>query len=379
MNNLAFVSSYCFPSENNPQLGRFVLDQCLALKKKGVNIVVLNVARTTKLFTKKINIKSCCSIPVVETHIFSFALIRFPRLSIFRYKQKLKKIYQIAEKKYGKPSVIYSHFSFPVGMAMNFLSQKYSIPHVVMEHHSLYYRKKIPTIVKNNLCNLINYSNRFLCVSSSLKKNIIRHAKCDENKINVIGNIIDGCYDFVEHEKNTVFRFFAAGNLVPLKKMDVLIEAMYLLKKKGVLCILHIAGDGPERKKLDDLVKKLELSDEVLLLGRMDKLGILDEYKECDCFVLPSIFETFGIVYREAMFVGRPVISAANGGINEGWRSECGYICDPLTSETLSKTMNDMIDNYDYFNLKGISDYAKNCFSADAVADKIIDCLVKKA
>lgn len=379
MNNLIFVSSYCFPSENNHQLGRFVLDQCIALKGKGLNIVVLNVSRRKVIHRNAIRERVYFGIPVIEMDIFSFALFKFPSVTVSRYAKKIESLYLFAERKYGKPLVIYSHFSFPVGMAVDSIAQKYAVPHVVMEHHSLYYEKKIPSFLEKRLRAVINNSKSFICVSSALKNAVLKHAKCDMNKIDVIGNIIDSCYNFAEHKKNTTFRFFAAGNLVPLKKFDILIEAFYLLKKKGIPCILHIAGDGPERKKLDNLVKKLELNSVVLLLGRMDKLEILDEYKECDCFVLPSIFETFGIVYREAMFVGRPVISAANGGINEGWRSECGYICDPLTRETLYKTMNDMIDNYDSFNLKGISNYAKNFFSADAVANKIINCLIPKA
>lgn len=378
MDNLVFVSSYCFPSEKNHQLGRFVLDQCIALKGKGLNIVVLNVSRTKAIHRNTIRERIYFGIPVIEMDIFSFALFKFPSVTISRYAKKIERLYLFAERKYGKPFVIYSHFSFPVGMAVDGLAQKYAVPHAVMEHHSLYYEKKIPSILEKRLRSVINNSKCFICVSSALKDSVLRHAKCDGKKIVVIGNIIDGCYDFVGHEKNAVFRFFSAGNLVPLKKFDVLIEALYLLKKKGVSCILLIAGDGPERKKLNNLIKKLELNNEVLLLGRMDKLEILNEYKECDCFVLPSIFETFGIVYREAMFVGRPVISAANGGINEGWHSECGYICDPLTTESLSRTMRDMIDNYDKFNLKEISDYAKNFFSADAVANKIIEHLVER-
>ena len=58
-------------------------------------------------------------------------------------------------------------------------------------------------------------------------------------------------------------------------------------------------------------------------------------YKKCNCFVLLSEYETFGIVYREAMASGRPVIAVRNGGVEENWSDAFGILIDKNNYEVI--------------------------------------------
>ena len=60
---------------------------------------------------------------------------------------------------------------------------------------------------------------------------------------------------------------------------------------------------------------------------------LVKSFTACSVFVLLSVRETFGIVYREAMAVGRPVISSPNGGIEDGWDDSNGILLNGPSAE----------------------------------------------
>ena len=104
---------------------------------------------------------------------------------------------------------------------------------------------------------------------------------------------------------------------------------------------------------------------------------MLLEYQRCHSFVLPSAVETYGIVYREALMVGRPVISSENGGIREGWDDMYGFILPETNEDTLCVAMCEMIDQYETFDRKEIANAARASFSADSIIKYLKDVLCK--
>jgi glycosyltransferase involved in cell wall biosynthesis len=70
---------------------------------------------------------------------------------------------------------------------------------------------------------------------------------------------------------------------------------------------LVFAGDGPERSNLEDRATKLGLADRVRFLGFLNQSQLPSVYCAADLFVLPSLFEPFGLVINEAMLCGLPV------------------------------------------------------------------------
>jgi len=76
-----------------------------------------------------------------------------------------------------------------------------------------------------------------------------------------------------------------------------------------------MVGEGPERIKVQRYVKKNNLSDKVLFLGKSNEINELLCYS--DIFLLPSEKESFGLVALEAMIHKVPVISSNTGGLSE--------------------------------------------------------------
>ena len=103
----------------------------------------------------------------------------------------------------------------------------------------------------------------------------------------------------------------------PKKGLSVLLAAMANLKQLGDTpgCQLLIVGDGPARAMLQELSERLEIAPWVVFSGiRRDIPRVLPVMQ---AFVLPSLYEGFGISILEAMAAGRPVIATSVGGIPE--------------------------------------------------------------
>ena len=109
-----------------------------------------------------------------------------------------------------------------------------------------------------------------------------------------------------------------ASRLVPEKGGDVLLRAFAEVVRSVPDARLIIAGDGPDRPRLENLVRSLELTDRVELLGQIPR-DRLDE-KLADAWVqaVPSLWdEPFGLVAPEALMRGTAVVASDSGGLAE--------------------------------------------------------------
>ena len=100
-----------------------------------------------------------------------------------------------------------------------------------------------------------------------------------------------------------------AGRLIREKNVDLLIDAMAIVKKRIPDVKCHITGDGPEKERLKGLAAKHALSENVVFTGFVDHEELISRMKSCKALVLPSLREGFGMVVMEAFACGLPVIT----------------------------------------------------------------------
>jgi len=111
------------------------------------------------------------------------------------------------------------------------------------------------------------------------------------------------------------FIILTIAELHPRNGLNYLIEAFKTIQEQKPKTKLVIVGKGPQKAKLEKLIKKLELSDSVVLAGHQDDIPQI--LKSANLFVLPSVKEAFGLVLLEAMAAQLPIIATEVGGIPE--------------------------------------------------------------
>ena len=156
----------------------------------------------------------------------------------------------------------------------------------------------------------------------------------NENKIKAIHNsIIMGDYNVKVEDEGYALYF---GRLSKEKGILNLINA-FKKCKKGTL---YIAGEGPEKDTIENIIKENKLEKRVKLLGFLNKEEMTEVTRKCKFVVVPSIwYENCPYSVLETLAIGKPVIGSNMGGIPELVSdNENGYIYD--TIEELTEKMN---------------------------------------
>lgn len=96
------------------------------------------------------------------------------------------------------------------------------------------------------------------------------------------------------------------GRLVWEKDHPTLLDAFRQVRSRH-RCVLLMAGDGPERGRIEDLVREHAIPD-VILAGQVEQPRMMEAYAAADILVLPSRSETWGLVVNEGMNAGLPVV-----------------------------------------------------------------------
>ena len=109
---------------------------------------------------------------------------------------------------------------------------------------------------------------------------------------------------------------FSAGRMDPIKGFDTLIQALPLLRHRDArLLIGGGSHDDPERRRLERLAAELGVSDRVDFLGAVPQERLPLYYAAASLVVVPSHYESFGLVAAESLACGTPVVASQVGGL----------------------------------------------------------------
>jgi len=204
----------------------------------------------------------------------------------------------------------------------------------------------------------INNSDVVTAVSNNLK-DTTNHLFNINKKIEVVYNFIDvEKYSKAEGEEckrsalaKTDERILThISNFRPVKRVEDVIKVFYEVQKEVPAKLLMI-GEGPERKKAEQLTKKLGIKDKVFFLGNSTEIDKILCYS--DIFILPSKTESFGLAALEAMAAKTAVISTNTGGLPEvningetGFLSNLGDVSDMAKNAIAILKDNDTLESF---------------------------------
>lgn len=383
---LVYIISTSYPDAEFPTKNIFVYEQAKELASRGHRIVVLHV----KKFASRKLLKQCPRSVLRFDDGFAhrylinqktFLASKLHTLNKILFINSVERLYKQAVSEEGKPDVIYAHFSCWAGVAAARISKREDIPLVTLEHYGGLLNSQISSVMKKGIEETICQSVFFMCVSEGLKQSI-KHKVRGDYKIIVLPNMIDRQFHYFEPKKNKKFVFLSIGNLYKAKGFDLLIKAFCKAFLPTDTVELKIGGDGPEKVNLRNLIESLGRNHQITLLGRLKRESTIEEYVNCNCFVLASYHETYGMVYREALITGRPIITTNHGGFSGcDWHDEYGYLIPVGDEIALVNSLKSMVKEYSNFNNQMISSLCSRDCSADIVGDQIeyyLDTAYKK-
>lgn len=138
------------------------------------------------------------------------------------------------------------------------------------------------------------------------------------------------------------------SNLIPLKRVHLVAEALVLLKREGITNVLWTCiGDGPEQERIEEIIKENDFGLQINMVGRLTNKEVIEFYKTSyiDVFINVSTSEGLPVSIMEAQSFGIPVIATDVGGTREIVNDNTGWlIASDVTAQDLAQSIKKAIE-----------------------------------
>lgn len=163
----------------------------------------------------------------------------------------------------------------------------------------------------------------------------------------------------------TGIRLLSVGRLTAQKAFEVSVDAMKRLKDAGKNVRWYVLGEGDQRKKLQEQIDALGLTEDFILYGAVN--NPYPFMKQADIYVHASRFEGKSIAIQEAQILGKPmVVSDCSGNREQVCCGEDGLMCD-LTPESLAENITLLLDDEALRRKLGAAAAEKNADAAEEI------------
>lgn len=173
----------------------------------------------------------------------------------------------------------------------------------------------VPSLKTKEILDGYGVENDMHVIPTGLELDRFEKSSLDLNHLNMVKNECGLNHD-------DVFSLIFLGRVAPEKSIDMIIDALYILKERNNNVRLVIVGGGPGLDDLKDQAEKLGLSQDIYFAGAKLAKEVPYYYHACQVFVSASVSETQGLTYIEAMAAGLPVLARydknLDGIINDG-------------------------------------------------------------
>jgi glycosyltransferase involved in cell wall biosynthesis len=293
---------------------RLVVDICNELiKVKNINCAIL-------VLSKSMNEFSWCTnkIKVVHCEIkFQLSLIKKNHIDISEYENFVNDF---------DPDIIHSHLYFSElichekpRLKIKYISHLHS-NRSVFEKKNLFNfisRKSIYEIYEKRRLHkkYLKCNKKFISISSDTTNFFNSTMQTFSNKLITLPNAISLSRFTFQNPVSLPLesiKLVTVGSLIPKKNQIFLIKVVNYIKHRNYQVHLNIIGDGPERQRIEEEIKKFDLKTNVQMSGNKD--FIEEELKKSDFYVHSATYEPFGLVILEAMASKLPVISLNGTG-----------------------------------------------------------------
>jgi len=315
------------------------------------------------------------------------------KLTIYPYLTEFTFALENFRKRHGLSyDLVHSHYWLS-GRVGRWLQCLWDIPHIVMFHtlgevkNAMAIGEDEPDLRLVTERGLVKNCHRIIAATKREKRELIQYYHASPENIGVVpGGVNMELFKPVEKDfarqqlgvEKEIKMILYVGRIDPIKGINRLLEAGAYLPNKQEFKLVIIGGNDqpqPELEKLRRLSQALDIHDSVIFAGRVKQEELPLYYSAADVLVMPSYYESFGLVALESMACGTPVIATKVGGIEKivhkglnGYQVT-GHIPRSIAEKISMFTANPRVKANSPFSIR--TSITKFCWSK--VADAIIN------
>lgn len=365
-----------YPSIREPNNGDFVKEQIRLLRREGLLVDLiyadLNVAY---LLDGQVRSRTSTSIDIAGCRDDMISGPFWPKNQRWGIRHWIRTYSDFVEqclrkrKQEDKPHLIHAH-TYLGGAVASRISKTFDIPYIITEHYTGWLDNSITDVHKRIGQEAFEKSTRIWAVSPALCDSLQNETS---NKVEVFSNFIDASFFIPNSDKRQKnFHYIGVGDLIARKNWKDLILAFAEVSKSYPSSRLSIAGDGPMRDQLLDIIRSKNIESKVSLVGHLNRKDLLSLYQSAHALLHTSHTETFGLSMIEAMSCGIPVITYPHQTANYILNSDyLGILTEDYSVPLLVNVMQDMQDNYSKYSADVIRKTVEERFGAANAASKL--------
>lgn len=293
---------------------------------------------------------------IIYSHILNF----YTRINFYHKSDKICRDIENKISNFDQIDLIHAHTWFSDGVIAYRLYKKYNIPYVITIRNTdmnLFFKYMIH--LRKLGVDILKHTKRIIFISQIYKTRFqnlqYMHKYIPElaHKIEIIPNGIDNYWidNTIERKKlnDLPTNLLFIGNFSANKNVNRLVLAVERVLENGCNVTLHIVGGGADKNnKVTELIGSKKFVNYHGKIYDKDKLSAI--LRECDIFVMPSLTETFGLVYIEALSQGIPVLYTKNEGIDGLYDSNIGESVIASDVSSIENGILALIKKYNQYN-----------------------------
>ena len=267
--------------------------------------------------------------------------------SAWRYYRACLKGLQLA----GKADLIHVHVLTRMGLVAYRQKLLHGTPYMITEHWSRYLpgndysgwlRKRLTQLVVKNASMVTTVSE---ILAKAMQSHGLRHPHYE-----ILPNVVDThLFKPIPHHNEMPKIVHVSCFEDKSKNISGLLGALQIMKDRGDAYQAVLIGEGMDLEAMQRRANDLGLNDCVRFTGLLQGQDLVEELATGDFFVLPSHYETGGIVLLEAMACGLPVLATKVGALPEIVNESNGILVQPDDTEALAEAMERLCHTYNNY------------------------------
>lgn len=274
-----------------------------------------------------------------------------------------------------RPDILHAQFLYSAGYVCLKAKRDYGIPYVVTIQNTdinIFY-KHMPHLRKV-AAEIIKEAESVIFISASYQEHLSAKLRASmDAKSLIIPFAIDPfwsthTFPSREHPAGSAIHAITVGLVGHGKNQLTAVKAIEILRRKGIDIDITVIG-ATGSPAIDQKICGYPF---VRRVQQIPKEALMEEYRQADIFVLPSLTESFGLVYAEALSQGLPILYSRGQGFDKQFdEGFVGYHVDAKDEGSIAEGLLRIIKNYDVLSQNCVG--ACDRFSAGKVAKQLMD------